>query len=163
MNKDAFVSLCGHFRVRVWVIDRKHIGVEQKMAIFLETIAYLVRNRIMKHKYQHSRATISRCFHKVLRGMLYLSKEMIVPPNFQEPGEICIHKQLREGPFKRAIGAIDGTLISKQVPKSNQILFKARRKGDCFQNVMGACNFDMNFIYVQAGWEGIAHDSNILI
>ncbi|KAF6149041.1 hypothetical protein GIB67_018619, partial [Kingdonia uniflora] len=136
MNKDAFVSLCGHFRARGWVIDSQHIDVEQKMAIFLETIAHSVRNHIMKQKYQHSGVTISRCFHEVLRGMLHFSKEMIVPPNFQEPSEICIHKWLREGPFKGVIGVIDDTLISAQVPKSYQIPFRARGKGDCFQNVM---------------------------
>ncbi|KAF6156552.1 hypothetical protein GIB67_000017 [Kingdonia uniflora] len=152
MNKDAFASLCGHFRARGWVIDSQHINVEQKMAIFLETIAHSVRNRIMKQKYQHSGATISRCFHEVLRGMLHFSKEMIVPPNFQEPSEIRIHKRLREGPFKGVIGAIYGTLISAQVPKSDQIPFRARGKSDCFQNVMAVCDFDMNFIYVQAGW-----------
>ncbi|KAF6174279.1 hypothetical protein GIB67_019655 [Kingdonia uniflora] len=59
MNKDAFFSLCEHFRAGGWVIDSKHIDVEQKMAIFLETIAHSVRNRIMKQKYQHSGLTIS--------------------------------------------------------------------------------------------------------
>ncbi|KAF6142578.1 hypothetical protein GIB67_039542 [Kingdonia uniflora] len=162
MNKDAFVSLCGYFRARGWVIDSKHIDVEQKMTNFLETIAHSVRNRIMKQKYQHSRSTISRCFHEVLRGMLHFSKEMIVPPNFQKLREIHTHKRLREGPFKGVIGAIDGTLISAQVPKSDQISFRARGKGDCFQNVMVVCDFDMNFIYVQAGWEGTSHDSNVL-
>ncbi|KAF6171689.1 hypothetical protein GIB67_007210 [Kingdonia uniflora] len=53
-------SLCGHFRARGWVIDSKHIDVGQKMAIFLETIAHSVRNRIMKQKHQHSGSTISR-------------------------------------------------------------------------------------------------------
>ncbi|KAF6141958.1 hypothetical protein GIB67_037926 [Kingdonia uniflora] len=93
--------------------------------------------------------------------MLHFTKEMIVPPNFQEQSEIRIHKGLREGPFKGAIRVIDGTLISAQVPKSDQIPFRAKGKGDCFQNVMAICDFDMNFIYVQAGWEGIAHDSNV--
>ncbi|KAF6169008.1 hypothetical protein GIB67_038505 [Kingdonia uniflora] len=84
------------------------------------------------------------------------------PPNFQEPGEIRIHKRLREGSFKGVIGTIDGTLISVQVPKSDQNPFRARVKGDCFQNGMAVCDFDMNSIYVQAGWEGTAYDSNVL-
>ncbi|KAF6156698.1 hypothetical protein GIB67_033587 [Kingdonia uniflora] len=162
MNKDAFVSLCVHFGARGWVIDSQYIDMEQNMAIFLETIAYSVRNRIMKQKYQHSGATICRCFHEVLRGMLHFSKEMIVPPNLQEPREICIHKRLREGPFKGVNKAIDDTLSSAQVPKSDQIPFRAKGKGECFQNVIAICDFDMNLIYVQAGWEGTAHDSNVL-
>ncbi|XP_048629913.1 uncharacterized protein LOC125602115 [Brassica napus] len=36
------------------------------------------------------------------------------------------------------------------------------RKGDISQNVLAACNFDLEFIYVLSGWEGSAHDSKIL-
>ncbi|XP_038719904.1 uncharacterized protein LOC120012529, partial [Tripterygium wilfordii] len=35
------------------------------------------------------------------------------------------------------------------------------RKGVTTQNVMAACDFDMLFTYVCAGWEGSAHDSRI--
>ncbi|KAL6223547.1 hypothetical protein ACLB2K_006932 [Fragaria x ananassa] len=31
-----------------------------------------------------------------------------------------------------------------------------------FQNVLAACNFDLEFIYVLSGWEGSAHDSKLL-
>ncbi|KAK9091271.1 hypothetical protein Sjap_024448 [Stephania japonica] len=30
------------------------------------------------------------------------------------------------------------------------------------QNVLAACNFDLEFIYVLSRWEGSAHDSRIL-
>ncbi|KAL6216676.1 hypothetical protein ACLB2K_009897 [Fragaria x ananassa] len=30
------------------------------------------------------------------------------------------------------------------------------------QNVLAACNFDLQFIYVLSGWEGSAHDSKVL-
>ncbi|KAF6138760.1 hypothetical protein GIB67_040892 [Kingdonia uniflora] len=160
MNKGMFVSLCGHFRVNKWVKDSQHIDVEQKMAIFLETIAHVVGNCIMKQKYQHLGETISKCFHKVLRGMLHFSKETIVPPYFKEPREIRTYKQLREGPFKGVIGVIDVTLVSTQVSKEDLIPFRARGKGEYIQNLLGVCDFD--FIYVQAGWEGTTHDSNVL-
>lgn len=35
------------------------------------------------------------------------------------------------------------------------------RHGIPTQNVMAACDFDMCFTYVFAGWEGSAHDSRI--
>ncbi|KAH6801262.1 nuclease HARBI1-like protein [Perilla frutescens var. hirtella] len=31
-----------------------------------------------------------------------------------------------------------------------------------FKNVLAACNFDLQFIYVLSGWEGSAHDSKLL-
>ena len=36
------------------------------------------------------------------------------------------------------------------------------RKGVISQNVLAACNFDLEFIYVLSGWEGSAHDSKVL-
>ena len=36
------------------------------------------------------------------------------------------------------------------------------RYGTISQNVLAACNFDLEFIYVLSGWEGSAHDSKVL-
>ena len=36
------------------------------------------------------------------------------------------------------------------------------RHGTISQNVLAACNFDLEFIYVLSGWEGSAHDSKVL-
>lgn len=48
------------------------------------------------------------------------------------------------------------------VSHSNQIAFIGR-KGIPTQNVMAACNFDMQFIFACAGWEGTAHDTRIFL
>ena len=44
----------------------------------------------------------------------------------------------------------------KQIPYRGQ-------KGDCMQQVMAVCSFDMLFTYVVCGWEGTAHDQRILL
>ena len=36
------------------------------------------------------------------------------------------------------------------------------RHGKISQNVLAACNFDLEFIYILSGWEGLAHDSKLL-
>ena len=36
------------------------------------------------------------------------------------------------------------------------------RHGNISQNVLAACNFDLEFMYVLAGWERSAHDSKLL-
>ena len=59
------------------------------------------------------------------------------------------------------VGAIDGTHIFAMVQKKDAAPFR-NRKGDISQNVLAACNFDLEFIYVLSGWEGSAHDSKIL-
>ncbi|EOA22867.1 hypothetical protein CARUB_v10003598mg, partial [Capsella rubella] len=36
------------------------------------------------------------------------------------------------------------------------------RKGDVSQNVLAACSFDLEYMYVLRGWEGSAHTSKVL-
>ena len=36
------------------------------------------------------------------------------------------------------------------------------RKGTLSQNILAVCNFDMQFVYILASWEGSAHDSRVL-
>jgi hypothetical protein len=36
------------------------------------------------------------------------------------------------------------------------------RKGTLSQNVLAVCNFEMQFVYILAGWEGSAHDVRVL-
>ncbi|CAA0822056.1 Unknown protein, partial [Striga hermonthica] len=59
-----------------------------------------------------------------------------------------------------AIGAIDGTHIPAMVTEKNAPSHR-NRHGIISQNVLVACNFDIEFIYVLSGWEGSAHDSKI--
>ena len=66
--------------------------------------------------------------------------------------------------FKGAIGfgAMDGTHIRTVItPKENEIPYIGR-KGYATQNVMTLCNFNIMFTFVQASWEGFAHDTHIL-
>ncbi|XP_014492739.1 protein ALP1-like [Vigna radiata var. radiata] len=59
------------------------------------------------------------------------------------------------------LGAIDGTHVRVKVPRSDAPRFRGRKDWPT-QNVFAACDFDMKFTYVLAGWEGTASDSRIL-
>nr|XP_028960010.1 uncharacterized protein LOC108175249 [Malus domestica] len=63
--------------------------------------------------------------------------------------------------FKDSIGAIDGTHIPAMVSGSEVASYRDRH-GKITQNVLAACNFDLEFLYVLSGWEGSAHDSKVL-
>ncbi|XP_028219661.1 protein ALP1-like [Glycine soja] len=63
--------------------------------------------------------------------------------------------------FKDCIGAIDGTHIPASV-KGRDVSSYRDRHGNISQNVLAACNFDLEFMYVLSGWEGSAHDSKVL-
>ena len=58
------------------------------------------------------------------------------------------------------IGAIDGVHVRAIVSPSEQVPFIGR-KGIPTQNIMAVCNFNMQFTFACAGWEGSAHDARI--
>nr|KAJ0214273.1 hypothetical protein LSAT_V11C400219720 [Lactuca sativa] len=71
------------------------------------------------------------------------------------------HRRLKEI-FLGAICALDGTLVHAVVFADQQTRYMGRGKGECFQNVLGICDFNMIFTFVWVGWEGITHDSRVL-
>lgn len=63
--------------------------------------------------------------------------------------------------MQNCLGAIDGTHVPMTIT-SNEAAPYRNRKGTLSQNVMVACDFDLNFVYVSAGWEGSASDAGVL-
>ncbi|KAK4409469.1 hypothetical protein Sango_0019900 [Sesamum angolense] len=59
------------------------------------------------------------------------------------------------------VGAMDGILVPAWVPQIDQNRYRSR-KGRLAQNILAICDFDMNFTYVYAGWEGSAADARVL-
>lgn len=127
------------------------------------TVGHVESNWMIKHRFQHSGQTICKFFHEVLRAMQKFAKEMIISPAFDKPiPPIKTHQHRREGAFKGAIGALDGMFIHAVFPPDKRIPYRGRGGKECFQNVMAICDFDMKFLYVVAGWEGVTHDSRVL-
>ncbi|XP_062086320.1 uncharacterized protein LOC133792429 [Humulus lupulus] len=81
-------------------------------------------------------------------------------PEFKDVPEEILKDSRYMPHFKNCIGAIDGVHVNAIIPPEDQVPFVGR-KGIPTQNVMAICNFDMQFIYAYAGWEGSAHDTRI--
>ena len=62
--------------------------------------------------------------------------------------------------FDDCLGALDGTHIGAHVLQKDQARYR-NRKGELSQNVLAVCNFDLEFTYILAGWEGSAHDGKV--
>src|SRR6202022_1896434 len=60
--------------------------------------------------------------------------------------------------FKDCIGAIDGTHFPCH-PTAKDPQAARDRKGQTTQNCLAICNFEMKFLYIFPGWEGLASDS----
>ncbi|KAK2662949.1 hypothetical protein Ddye_001523 [Dipteronia dyeriana] len=64
--------------------------------------------------------------------------------------------------FQDCIGGIDETHIPEMITGHDVSSYRNRHE-TISQNVLAACNFDLEFMYVLSGWEGSAHDSKLLI
>ncbi|KAL0345693.1 UNVERIFIED_CONTAM: hypothetical protein Sradi_4400600 [Sesamum radiatum] len=133
----------------------------EEVALFMQTVGMHKRQRDNMERFQHSLETIHRRFHRVLSALCTMAPELITPPNFTE-----IHTRIANNPdffpfFKDCVGAMDGSLVPAWVPRADGIRYRSR-KGGLAQNVLAICDFDMNFTYVYAGWEGSAADARVL-
>ncbi|KAI4310844.1 hypothetical protein MLD38_035792 [Melastoma candidum] len=160
MDKRVFHSLCATLRRHRSLRDTAGVMIEEQVAIFLNVIGHNERNRVVQERFRHSGETISRYFNLVLRAVKSLSREVLVPPHFSTPDEILRSRRFNPY-FKDCIGAIGSMHIPAHVPTKDQSRFRDK-KGHLMQNILAACTFDMQFIFVSPGWEGSADDSRVL-
>ncbi|XP_047952959.1 uncharacterized protein LOC125198692 [Salvia hispanica] len=101
--------------------------------------------------------TVSKYVHAVLKAVLKLHRTFWVVP---EPvADDC--KDHRWKWFKGCVGALDGTYINVQVPNGDKPRYRSR-KGQICTNTLAACDRNMRFVYVLAGWGGSAGDARVL-
>ncbi|KAG6496702.1 hypothetical protein ZIOFF_044572 [Zingiber officinale] len=86
-----------------------------------------------------------------------IAVDMMVKPGSAMPEKI--RESTRFYPYFKV--TIDGTHIPAMV-SGQDINSYRNRHGEISQNVLAACNLDLEFIYVLSGWEGSAHDSLVL-
>ncbi|KAL1319140.1 protein ALP1-like isoform X1 [Arachis hypogaea] len=160
MDKHVFHKLCDILRQRAMLRDTAGVMIEEQLAIFLNIIGHNERNRVIQERFHHSGETISRHFNNVLKAIKSLSCEVLQPPQLTTPPEVI--NSTRFFPyFKDCIGVIDGMSIPAHVPAKDQSRFR-NKKGVLSQNVLAACTFDLQFIFIYPGWEGSVTDSRVL-
>ncbi|XP_040865002.1 uncharacterized protein [Glycine max] len=125
-----------------------------------EIVGQNTRYCVIRNTFGRSQFATSENFHKILKALNSLAPDLMVRPGSTVPAKI--RESTRFYPyFKDCIGAIDGTHIPASV-KGRDVSSYRDRHGNISQNVLAACNFDLEFMYVLSGWEGSAHDSKVL-
>ncbi|KAJ0509196.1 putative harbinger transposase-derived nuclease domain-containing protein [Helianthus annuus] len=164
LHVDVFKSLCSDLRMHYNLKETRNVSIEESVGIFLLILAHGCGNRLAQEIFNHSGETIHRHFHRVLRAVLKLSGDIIMPKaNYNDEVPPQLLNNSRYYPmFKDCIGAIDGTHVKASVREHEQAKYIGR-KGYATQNIMAACDFNMCFTFAWAGWEGTAHDTRIFL
>ncbi|KAL8171825.1 hypothetical protein V2J09_023629 [Rumex salicifolius] len=160
MDKRVFLKLSGILRQKGLLRDTNGMMIEEQLAIFLNIIGHNERNRVIQDRFRHSGETISRHFNSVLKAIKSLSREFLQSPPQNIPLQILGSKRLHPY-FQDCIGVVDCMRIPAHVPVKDQSRFRDK-KGSLTQNILAACTFDLQFIFICPGWEGSASDGHVL-
>jgi adenosyl cobinamide kinase/adenosyl cobinamide phosphate guanylyltransferase len=119
--------------------------------MFLWTCNIGASNRQVQERFAHSGETISRCFHEVLEALLLLQDMVIKLLTIETPLGDQISKDTKYATyFADCIGALNGTYINIHVPVEDRPRYRDRN-GLLSQNVLAACDFNIEFCYILAG------------
>ncbi|XP_047949468.1 uncharacterized protein LOC125195352 [Salvia hispanica] len=154
LDRNAFGRLCIMLRQTGDVVDGRYASVDEQVAMFLGILAHHKKVRVVKFEHWQSGYIVSKYVHAVLKAVLKLHRTFWVVP---EP--VADDHQWKW--FKGCVGALDGTYINVQVPNGDKPRYRSR-KGQICTNTLAACDHNMRFVYVLAGWEGSAGDARVL-
>lgn len=125
--------------------------------MILITILRSFTNRATANHWNHSFSTIHSVAYEVLQSFIRIEESFFINPSEVTPANIANNPKFMPF-FEDCIGAFDVCHIPAITTDE---LFR-NRKQFVSQNVLGVCNFDTTFSYVLAGWEGSAHDGDVL-
>jgi hypothetical protein len=147
-------------------LERK-VSVEEKVALFLYICRHASGHRNCENYFARSADTVSHAFNEILSALVSLHPDVVQQPKMETPIPCKIASNPKFAAFRDCVGAIDGTHFHARVPaKSHGTIVNQKpwlnRKGYLSQNVAAACDFDLKFSFVHAGFEGSAHDALVL-
>ncbi|GMP58834.1 hypothetical protein CsSME_00022357 [Camellia sinensis var. sinensis] len=165
MSKPVFLMLCETLHSFGLTLPQREHGVplEEKVVIFICALQGM-KLKDLQERFQHSKETLSRHFHEVLKVMIPFTavhSRSLTPEKVQQGGHPHLQSQRRYRPFKDCIGALDGTHVMARVSEEYATSYYDR-KGVPTQNILAVCDFDLCFTFVLAGWDGSMHDSRVL-
>ncbi|PLW14241.1 hypothetical protein PCANC_14486 [Puccinia coronata f. sp. avenae] len=160
MERATFDALISELQKHGLLEDGRLVMVEEQLLIFLDIVCHNNSMRQTAVKFRRGLYTINRYFGQVLEALfsLYPLYVRFNPITCLLPPSILDNPKY--APFKNCLGALDGVFVPARVPLNMQSNY-CSQKGIIAQNIMAAVNFNFEFVFVFAGWEGSAHDTRV--
>ncbi|CAN1835249.1 hypothetical protein LINPERHAP1_LOCUS34357 [Linum perenne] len=153
VDMHVFKRLCKVLVAEGGLRKTNKVPIEEMIVMFLWTMGHNIKNRILQKRFRQLGKTICAVIHAVLTSIPNMRHTLYRKP-FPVPDH-CQHPNWKH--FK----ALDGTHIKVRAKIQDQPRYR-NRKGEVSINVLGVCNPDCQFMYCLAGWEGSAHDAQVL-
>ena len=88
MSRGEFFKLANILREKGSIKDTINMKLEEQLVMFLHTLGHNLRNHNIGHNFGHSRETMSRYVHKVLKAIISLHISYFLPPSLNTPPKI---------------------------------------------------------------------------
>ena len=188
MEADIFRSVANFLRAENLLRDTRGMRIEEQLGLFMYMLSHNASTDSLKRAFQHSGETVHRKINEFFDIIPLLIQKFIKLPN-PSCTHVKITCDSRFMPFfqvrsylhytflipflttiqiftsfsylQNCIGAIDGTHVPITISQDKASPYR-NRKGTLSQNVMFACDFDLKFTFISAGWEGSASDAGVL-
>ncbi|ETV83121.1 hypothetical protein H257_04846 [Aphanomyces astaci] len=142
------------------LVGGRDVCVQEQVAMFLYFVGHRASSRAIQCRFQRSGETVTRHLHAVMASLVKLCPTYIRIPQPGAAVHPSIANNLKFSPFfLNCRMAIDGTNIPIRVPACDASRFQSRK--GVTMNILAACDFDLNFTFVMAGWEGTAGDGKL--
>ncbi|ETV67533.1 hypothetical protein H257_16264 [Aphanomyces astaci] len=160
MPKHVFKALVKELLEHGQLKPTHTVSANEQVAMYLYFAGHHASSANLQERFQHSGDTITRHLHRVQNAILQLAATYIQLPPDNAPLPRRVRDSRKFFPFfANCRMAVDGTHIPVSVPTKDVKAYQGRK--GFTQNVLAACDFNMVFTYVLAGWEGSAGDGRI--
>ncbi|XP_015690011.2 uncharacterized protein LOC107303795 [Oryza brachyantha] len=150
MEPEIFRATARYLSMKSLLCDTRGVDVEEQLGMFMHMISHNASNQDLQNAFQHSGETISRKINEVFHIVPTLAERFV-----KLPDSTHTHMKIASDPrfwpyFQNCMGAIDGTHVPITIAEELAPPYR-NRKGTLSQNVMLACNFDLNFTFISCG------------
>lgn len=160
MEPEIFRWLASYLRNEQLILDSR-IKVEEKLAFFLYMLSHNASFEDLQVEFEHSGSTFHEYITEFFNIIPTLTTRFLRPTYIAEPHPKIAMDDRFFPYFQNCIGAIDGSHVPVTMTPESQAPWR-NRKGSLSQNVMIACDFDLNVTFISCGWEGSATDARVL-
>ncbi|CAL4970450.1 unnamed protein product [Urochloa decumbens] len=153
------LELSGYLRTNNLMRNTKGLSVVGKIGIFIYMLSQNASFQKLSSRFKNSTETIHRHIKACFDAVTAMTGKFVKPPSTET------HWKISSDPcygsyFENCIGAIDGIHVPMTLSDSEAAPYRNKQES-ISQNVMFACDFDLNFVY-SCVREGSASDAAVL-